>query len=109
MTDDESQALAAELAVEVLLLEMPMPHSPMPSGGSGRYWTIEGAPYHDNSEPLELAMALFRDVWRRVQVRRLVEERGLPTDLVQLAWDALPYESVPFRFGWGCWRELRAL
>jgi hypothetical protein len=52
-------------------------------------------------------MAFFRDVWRREQVRRLVAERGLPTADVRLAWDALPYESVPLRFGWECWREMR--
>jgi hypothetical protein len=107
MTDDKRRATAAELAVEALPLEMPMPHSPSPSAVSGHYWTIDGKLHHDNAEPLELAMAFFRDVWRRQQVRRLVAERGLPAEVVQLAWDALSYESVPFRFGWECWREMR--
>jgi hypothetical protein len=57
---------------------------------------------HDNHEPITTAIAVFWDHWRRLEARRLVEERGLPAEAVQLAWDALPYESVPFRFGWDC-------
>jgi hypothetical protein len=88
-------------------LEVPFPHRPFPSGGGGRYWTIEGGLYHDYDEPRELAMAYFRDVRRRCRVGRLAAERGLPAELVARAWAALPYESVPFRFGWDCWRALR--
>ena len=105
--EGELPALAAELVFEVLLLEMPVPTNPTPSGGGGQYWRIEGDFYHDNDEPLELALAFFWDVWRRKQVRRLVEERGLPAELIGLAWAALPYESLPFRVGWERWRELR--
>src|SRR2546422_7469519 len=56
---------------------------------------------------LDLALAFFWDAWHRQQVRRLVEKRGLPAAVVRLAWDALPYEPVRFRFGWERWRELR--
>src|SRR5438105_235511 len=107
MTEDDLRAAAAALVVDVLELEMPAPRSPSPSGGTGHYWTIGGETIHDNAEPLELALAFFWDVWRRVQVTRLVAERGLPVELVRAAWDALPYESVPFREGWERWRELR--
>lgn len=62
---------------------------------------------HDNAEPVEVALAFFWDLWRRVQVNRLVEERGLPAEVVRLTWDALPYESVPFRLGWDEWRRRR--
>ena len=107
MTDDEMRAAAADLVFEVMGLEMPVPTNPTPSGGSGRYWRIDGDFYHDNDEPLHLALAYFWDLWRRKQVKRLVAERGLPPELVELAWDALPYESVPFRLGWERWRALR--
>jgi len=105
MTADDHEQLAAELVVEVLELQMPVPSNPTPSGGAGYYWRIDGQLYHDNAEPLELALAFFWDLWRRVQVRRLVEERGLPAEVVALAWEKLPYESVPFRFGWDEWRR----
>jgi hypothetical protein len=40
-------------------------------------------------------------------VRRLVDERGLPAELVQAVCDAIPYESVPFRLGWEEWSRRR--
>ena len=107
MTDDELRAAVDDLVFEVMGLEMPAPTSPMPSGGAGAYWLIGDRRYHDNDEPLHVAIAYFWDVWRREQVRRLVAERGLPAEAVSLAWAALPYESVPFREGWQRWRELR--
>src|SRR5919201_7115045 len=101
MTDDELRAAAADLVFEVMGLEMPVPANPTPSAGSGQYWRIDGEFYHDNGEPLELALAYFWDLWRRKQVQRLVEERGLPAELVRLAWDALPLRvgAVPLRLG----------
>jgi hypothetical protein len=107
MTDAELQAAAADLAVEVLLLDVPDPERPVPSGGTGYYWRVGEETIHDNDEPLELACRYFRDLWRRLQVERLVAERGLPAELVRATWDTLPYESVPFRLGWQRWRELR--
>lgn len=99
--------LVADLAFEVNLLEMPCPRNPTPSGGSGHYWLIEGRFFHDNDEPIHVALAFFWDVWRREQARRLVEERGLPPDVVQLVWARIPYESVPFLLGWDEWRRRR--
>jgi hypothetical protein len=93
----------ADLVFEVMGLEMPCPANPVPSSGIGHDWSVDGRAYHDNGEPLELAMGYFWDLWRREQVGRLVEERGLPAEVVKLAWAALPYESVPFRLGWDAW------
>src|SRR5687767_3417855 len=105
MTDDELRDVVPALVFDVLELEMPPPTTPTPSGGTGHYWTVGDQTIHDNAEPLELEMAFFWDLCRRVQVKRLVEGRGLPAEVVRLAWDALPYESVPFRLGWQRWRE----
>jgi hypothetical protein len=106
MTDDELQQAAADLAVEVLLLDVPDPERPTPSGGPGYYWHVGEELIHDNAEPLEVACRFFRDLWRRLQVERLVAERSLPAELVRATWDTLPDESVPFRYGWQRWREL---
>lgn len=105
MTDTD--ALVADLAFEVNLLDMPTPSNPTPSGGPGSYWRIGDQLLHDNNEPLRVAMAFFWDVWRRGQARRLVEERGLPVELVPLVWGRLPRESVMFRHGWDEWRRRR--
>jgi hypothetical protein len=43
------------LAVEVLLLDVPDPERPTPSGGPGYYWRVGEELMHDNSEPLEVA------------------------------------------------------
>jgi hypothetical protein len=37
-----------------------------------------------------------------------VVERGLPAERVQAVWDAIPYERVPFRFGWEEWGRREA-
>jgi hypothetical protein len=50
----------------------------VPSGG-GHHWRIDGGPYRDNDEPLELTPAF--------------------------AWDALPCESVSFHLGGGAWQR----
>src|SRR5262245_38491233 len=107
MTDDERRALIADLVVEVMGLEMPCPRDPTPSGGSGHYWKIGDQMIHDNDEHIGIAIGYFWDWWRRMEARRLVEERGLPAELVPLVWAALPYESVPFREGWEEWRRRR--
>ena len=107
MTDDELRTAAADLVVEVMGLEMPCPREPTPSGGSGRYWKVGDRMMHDNDEHIGIAIGVFWDHWRRLEARRLVGEGGLPAELVQAVWDALPYESVPFRFGWEEWRRRR--
>lgn len=106
-TGPPDDQVVGDLAFEVNLLEMPVPANPTPSGGSGHYWMIEGRFFHDNDEPIHVALAFFWDVWRREQARRLVEERGLPAELVPLVWARIPYESVPFREGWDEWRRRR--
>jgi hypothetical protein len=79
----------------------------MPVRFAGRYRRIDGDLDHGPAEPLGVAIAFFWDHWRRLEARRLIEERGLPAELVRQVWDALPYESVPFRFGWDEWRRRR--
>src|SRR5262245_30085997 len=70
MTDADLQAAASELVFEVMGLEMPMPANPTPSGGSGHYWRVDVACYHDLHEPLHVAIAYWWDLWRRTQVSR---------------------------------------
>jgi hypothetical protein len=107
MTDDERRALVAGLVFEVMGLEMPCPRDPQPSGVSGSYWKIGERQIHDNDEHIGIAIGYFWDWWRRGEAKRLVEERGLPAELIQGVWDALPRESVPFRYGWEEWRRRR--
>jgi hypothetical protein len=107
MTDEERRALVADLVFEVMGLEMPCPREPTPSGGSGSYWKVGDRFMHDNDEHIGVAIGVFWDHWRRLEARRLIEERGLPAELVQAVWDAIPYESVPFRYGWEEWRRGR--
>ena len=76
MTDDERRALVADLVVEVMGLEMPCPHEPTPSGGTGRYWKVGDRFMHDNDEHIGVAIGVFWDHWRRLEARRIVEERG---------------------------------
>lgn len=105
MTDPA--ALVAELAVEVLLLDVPDPCDPKPGATSGDYWLVGDLRIHDNAEPLDVAACFMRDRWRRGAAGRLVRERCLPAELVALVWEALPYESVQMRFGWEEWRRRR--
>jgi hypothetical protein len=99
--------LAAAIAFEVNLLEMPCPRNPTPSGGPGHYWTIGDRQVHDNNEPLHVAMAFFWDTWRRGEAMRLVAEGGHPAEVLPLVFERLPRESVMCRYGWQRWRELR--
>src|SRR5689334_6997423 len=86
MTDDERRALVADLVFEVMGLEMPCPREPTPSGGSGQYWKVGHRMMHDNDEHIAIAIGVFWDHWRRLEARRLIQERGLPAELVRAAW-----------------------
>ena len=101
-------ALAIDLATDALLLDVPDPERP--GWGTGyRTWWLGDQLIPDHGDPLEVAAPFMRDVYRRGWIRRQVEARGLPAELVELAWERLPYESEQLRHpdGWARWWERR--
>jgi len=104
--DDAAKALAAEA------LAAPLPAF-AEAGWSARgpYFRFagEGAWYGgDSADTPESVYPFAVDVRRRGLVREMAERLGHPPEVVELAWNLLPYRSVQPREGWDAWSERRS-
>lgn len=102
--DDAARALVAEVLAEpVPELERGADNGPMPQFRFRGEPTVYGLRAGDT---LETVRPYALDSRRRERVRVLARAHGWPEPVVELAWELLPYGSVPFRWGWDAARAV---